>query len=635
MKGNRKQVIKELIFVLGKFGEAKERIGIWFTGQDSPPPPPQPPGVPNLKNNLPKFTPGCEDPGENFWAAFPKRGLPDKPSSVIDVDAFKSAIEDVADKMSDAQRRLADQVLSDLRIGTDTLIETSRVPSEIVGNKFMAPEAEISCADQLATLVKEGIVCGPFDSPPMEGFRSNPLFVIERNNKFRLILDLSSPTGTSFNDAIDKAIVPKISTATPREIADQLLEHGDTAFMSKLDHKSAFKLVPVRADLVRFQGFAFKGKFFIETQLVFGGRTSPALYDRLHEVFLIVVQIRSSALSEWLNRCLDDFAPVTPDRESNERIVDAYVSLANDINLPLAPLDNPEKAFLVQQRGVVLGIEFDARSSSWRLPSDKGNRHRRVFQEVMESDTISCKQAERMLGMTQSVTSMIPILKALTFPLLEAVQQAKGPGFTRVTSTLKKSAWKWLNIYHDLLEWRPISHPTMRAPLTSPAIGVAQISDKRGRYIGVAISGRVPSRLIWPECLRKQVFSGDSTKLVYPSLFLQTVGLLCAIWIHGRDIRDSHFVCKVDAPMLATIWRKGRDKKCQRTSRILETIALMLVHLDAFPDVVVETKDVPLDAPPAPIPEAVRKWLRHMRPAFNLPQAMVNELTDQGVVTPI
>ena len=87
--------------------------------------------------------------------------------------------------------------------------------------------------------------------------------------------------------------------------------------------------------------------------------------------------------------------------------------------------------------------------------------------------------------------------------------------------------------------------------------------------------------------------------------------------------------------MLATIWRKGRDKKCQRTSRILETIALMLVHLDALPDMVVETKDVPLDAPPAPIPGPVSRWLRHMRPAFNLPRAVVKELESQGVVTPI
>ena len=119
-----------------------------------------------------------------------------------------------------------------------------------------------------------------------------------------------------------------------------------------------------------------------------------------------------------------------------------------------------------------------------------------------------------MLGMTQSVTSMMPILKPLTFPLLEAVQQAKSSGSTRVTSVLRESARKSLNIYHDLLEWRPISHPTMRAPPTSPAMGIAQISDERGRYIGVAILGRIPSRLIWPDCLRKQIFSGAATKLV-------------------------------------------------------------------------------------------------------------------------
>ena len=95
--------------------------------------------MPNLKNNLPPFPPGCENPGETFWAAFPRRELPEKPSSVINADAFKSAIEEVADRMSDAQRRLANQVLSDLRIGTDTLIDPSRVPSEIVGNKHMTP----------------------------------------------------------------------------------------------------------------------------------------------------------------------------------------------------------------------------------------------------------------------------------------------------------------------------------------------------------------------------------------------------------------------------------------------------------------------------------------------------------------
>ena len=97
--------------------------------------------------------------------------------------------------------------------------------------------------------------------------------------------------------------------------------------------------------------------------------------------------------------------------------------------------------------------------------------------------TIRCKLAEHMLGMTQSVTSMIPILKLLTFPLLEAVQLAKQPGFTKVMPILCDTARKWLNIYHDLLEWRPISQPMIRAPLTSLAIGIAQIRNKKCWYL--------------------------------------------------------------------------------------------------------------------------------------------------------
>ena len=117
----------------------------------------------------------------------------------------------------------------------------------------MDPEATVNCADQLATSVKDGIICGPFDTPPLRDFRSNPLFTVARNGKYRLILDLSSPPGESFNDAIDKDNVPNITMTSPREIADQLYEFGHTAYLSKADHKGAFKLVPVLADLVRLQ----------------------------------------------------------------------------------------------------------------------------------------------------------------------------------------------------------------------------------------------------------------------------------------------------------------------------------------------------------------------------------------------
>ena len=62
---------------------------------------------------------------------------------------------------------------------------------------------------------------------------------------------------------------------SPRAIADLLYEYASKAYLYKLDHKNAFKLVSVRADIVKFQGFHFLSKFFVKTQLVFRGRSSP------------------------------------------------------------------------------------------------------------------------------------------------------------------------------------------------------------------------------------------------------------------------------------------------------------------------------------------------------------------------
>ena len=129
--------------------------------------------------------------------------------------------------------------------------------------------------------------------------------------------------------------------ASPREIADLLVEFGSRAHLSKLDNCAAFKLVPVRSSLVKFQGFQFMGKFFVETQLVFCSRLSPALYDRLHEVFLLVAQLCSKVPSLYLHQTLNDFVAITLDKSTNKWIVLSYMTLAAEIDLPLASLDDP------------------------------------------------------------------------------------------------------------------------------------------------------------------------------------------------------------------------------------------------------------------------------------------------------
>ena len=67
----------------------------------------------------------------------------------------------------------------------------------------MLLESAIHCINQIAIITRQRIVSSPFDAPQFPRFRANPLLVVECNNKYHLILDLSSLEESSYNNAID------------------------------------------------------------------------------------------------------------------------------------------------------------------------------------------------------------------------------------------------------------------------------------------------------------------------------------------------------------------------------------------------------------------------------------------------
>ena len=137
--------------------------------------------------------------------------------------------------MTSLQQEKEHLVISDLRSGVDMLINSSLLPSETVEISTLSNDAGAHVADPPASWVKKGLVSGPYVSPSVEGFRSNRLFVAKRLGKYRPILDLSAPEGSSFNDSIDPLRIPLIKMASLRAIAGQPLDWGKDAHLSKLD----------------------------------------------------------------------------------------------------------------------------------------------------------------------------------------------------------------------------------------------------------------------------------------------------------------------------------------------------------------------------------------------------------------
>jgi hypothetical protein len=74
-------------------------------------------------------------------------------------------------------------------------------------------------------------------------------------SKVRPVLNVSEPSGLSFNDNVHKHSVERVSMDTARSFSYELLRAGKNARMDKYDVKDAFKNVPARTDELRLQGF--------------------------------------------------------------------------------------------------------------------------------------------------------------------------------------------------------------------------------------------------------------------------------------------------------------------------------------------------------------------------------------------
>ena len=121
--------------------------------------------------------------------------------------------------------------------------------------------------------------------------------------------------------------------------------------------------------------------------------------------------------------------------------------------------------------------------------------------------------------------------------------------------------------------------------------------------------------------------------IAFPQVFLMTVGLLCAVWLSSRYIRDSHFTCYIDSPILASILHKGRDKRCKRTTTVIEAVFLSLINLDAFPTFELRGRVTSPDAPEVEIPAVIQTWLRNLRTSAPLAVYTVKEMSKEGRIS--
>ena len=235
-------------------------------------------------------------------------------------------------------------------------------------NKKSADDHPEVIDEYLANEIALGRVAGPFSHAPIPNLHISSFGVIPKNNqpgKWRLIVDLSSPGGSSVNDGIG-AEEFSLQYIRVDDIIKMVSRFGVGALMAKFDVLSAYRNVPIHPTDRVLLGMKWRDKFYVDLTLPFGLRSAPFIFDSLAAMVEWIL-INNYQVSDLLHY-LDDFITAGPS-ESNvcARNLSVALRVCSELGLPL----HPDKCEGPSTTLVVLGIELDSVNQTARLPLTK------------------------------------------------------------------------------------------------------------------------------------------------------------------------------------------------------------------------------------------------------------------------
>ena len=576
----------------------------WIEDDDTPPYPEEEEVKEVILNNpeIRKLENYYDVPEENFWENFPHRELPKSAETKVNLENLRKRVKENENKMRKTELKRAERTVEDLEKGAKAYQKNVLPPMKSQNSKSAYIWGHV-LTDTIVTWIKKGFVAGPFDVPPVEGFRANPLAAIVKNGKVRPVLNMSGPIGKSFNDNIAKEKMEKVHMATAKQFSYAVKEAGKNAIFSKSDIKDAYKLVPAKTEDYRLQGFCWLGKYFVETQETFGGKNSVSNFDRLAKTKDLLVCLESGTRRDRVFRVLDDSPCVAPEKSGiTEKFTKEMRKTCEFVNIPLAEnCKKNEKAFENQQRGVVLGIGFDSRNMSWFLPKEKADKVIRRCIDAKNSEYLDLKQIQKLMGSINDLAQMCPFLKFHKSRGNSMLKKFKGNEniLMRIEDDMKCDLRIIAKIAESARDGLPIARRPCKPPLSTltfytDAAG-GSFSMVKGERIfheakerGIAcVGGESPesiwvwSRFSWPGNLITGLKDEEGKAFGCKSTTLESIGLLIPFVAFPELVKGRHLKFMIDNAAVMYGWTKGRVKEDSTATEILKCAAYMAAYTGA------------------------------------------------------
>lgn len=151
--------------------------------------------------------------------------------------------------------------------------------------------------------IQEGRLVGPISAGHSH---VSPIGLIPKSHQpgeWRLIVDLSSPEGSSVNDGISCELC-SLRYASLDDAVEIIRELGQGALLAKLDLRKAYRMVPVHPSDHWLLGIFWQGCIYLDRTLPFGLRSAPKIFTAVADALAWVIMTKGV---RWLIHYMNDF----------------------------------------------------------------------------------------------------------------------------------------------------------------------------------------------------------------------------------------------------------------------------------------------------------------------------------------
>ncbi len=428
----------------------------------------------------------------------------------------------------------------------------------IVPNSKVALKYGEEVTDSIANWIHKGFVAGPFISPPLSKFRCNSILAVPQPGKVRICISVSLPAGNSLNENIDKSKLEKVKMTSAKNFGFSILEAGRNCKMGKFDLEDAYKNVPVPINELMN---SWLGRYFVELKQMFGTISSVQNFDIIGNTIKSICLAESTIPRRWVHRQLDDVPYVSrANSEDGQKFETLYRDTCKDLGIPLAPeCSSFDKAFSNSTQGKVLGIIFDTKTLSWKLPKEKKAKEKNLLATLIKKGKVSLFDLQNLMGCLNHITQMCQFFLCFRFNILKCLKALENDSIRLIPLTAAAVAEMtvWWNFLNDPDPWIPICHPPNHPPLCtktfiSDAAGCPR-NNNNSEKIGCGVIGLNESgsvcliiQLWWPVSFISTQKDSKGKRFGEKTATLEQIGLLLPLLLIPELLKNQHVIFKTD-----------------------------------------------------------------------------------------